>query len=237
MAMLEVKELRVRYGPIAAVKDISFHVDEGEVVSLIGRNGGGKTTTLCAISGLLPVAGGEIIAEGRRLRGLKPHEVVQRGVAHVPEGRRVFPRLTVIENLELGAYTRKSDPEVASDRERVFELFPILHERKEQLAGTLSGGEQQMLAIARALMCRPRLLMLDEPSMGLAPLVGARILETLRGINAAGVTVILVEQNVRAALMLSTRAYVIEGGMVAFSGDSADLLSDERVKQTYLGED
>jgi branched-chain amino acid transport system ATP-binding protein len=237
MAMLEINALSVRYGPIEAVKNVSFSIERGEIVSLIGRNGAGKTTTLNAISGVLPVAGGEVASDGRKLSGLKPHQIVELGIAQVPEGRRVFPRLTVWENLELGAYIRPKDREVPADRDRLLQLFPILAERREQLAGTLSGGEQQMLAIARALMCRPRLLMLDEPSMGLAPLVGDKILNTLRQINQAGVTILLVEQNVKAALRLSSRAYVIEAGIVALSGPSEMLLADERVKKTYLGED
>jgi len=235
--MLRVEDLQVSYGPIRALRGVSFAVEQGAVVGLIGSNGVGKTTTLNAISGLLPIAGGRILFEGQPIHGLAAESIVERGVVQVPEGRRVFQRMTVQENLQLGAFTRPRDPDVPKDLEGMYRLFPILEERREQLAGTLSGGEQQMLAIARALMARPRLLMLDEPSMGLAPLMVAKIFATLREINRSGTTILLVEQNAHAALNLAHSAYVLETGMVTLSGKGEALLRDERVRRTYLGED
>ena len=235
--MLEVSGLRVCYGPIEALRRVSFSVARAEIVSLIGGNGAGKTTTLNAISGLLPIAEGRVLLEGREIQGRPPHEIVELGVVHVPEGRRVFPRMTVWENLAVGAFARPRDPRVPEDLERVYRLFPILKERADQLAGTLSGGEQQMLAIGRALMARPRLLMLDEPSMGLAPLVSRAILATLQEINRAGTTIVLVEQNARAALEVASRAYVLETGEVVLSGEGRALLRDDQVRKAYLGEE
>jgi branched-chain amino acid transport system ATP-binding protein len=234
--MLTVEGLKVRYGPIEALHGISFFVDRGAVVSLVGSNGAGKTTTLNAVSGLLPVADGRISFEGRSIHGLAPEAIVELGIVHVPEGRRIFRRMTVWENLDLGAFTRIRDRDVCRDLERVYRLFPILLERRDQLAGSLSGGEQQMLAIGRGLMARPKLLMLDEPSMGLAPLMTQKIFEVLLEINGAGTTILLVEQNARAALRLASRSYVLETGVVTLSGSGAELLDDERVRKTYLGE-
>jgi branched-chain amino acid transport system ATP-binding protein len=212
-------------------------VETGEIVSLIGANGAGKSTVLRAISGLVPVAGGAIALAGQPIRGRSAHRIVALGVSHAPEGRGIFATLSVLENLNMGAYALGSDREaIAENRRRVFDLFPRLEERRHQLGGTLSGGEQQMLCIGRALMARPRLLLLDEPSLGLAPRLVRLIFETIREINARGVTVLLVEQNARAALRLSHRGYVLETGRVAMSGRAADLLADERVRKAYLGE-
>jgi branched-chain amino acid transport system ATP-binding protein len=205
-------------------------------VTLVGRNGAGKSTILNAISGLLPIRDGRVVIENQPIRGWQPHRIVERGVVQVPEGRRVFPRMTAWENLTLGAFTRWRDPAVSEDLERIYELFPILHDRRRQLAGSLSGGEQQMLAIARALMSRPRLLMLDEPSMGLAPLVAQKIMRTLMEINRAGTTLLLVEQSARAALEVASRAYVLDAGRVVSSGAAATMLTDDHVRSIYLGE-
>ena len=235
--MLEVRDLRVAYGNIEAVKGVSFDVKAGEVVTLIGGNGAGKTTTLRTISGLLPLAGGEVVFEGQSLAGVPAHEIVERGIAHSPEGRRVFPRLSVHENLELGAFSRRDAAGIRDDMERVLELFPVLAERRSQAAGTLSGGEQQMLAMGRALMSRPRLLMLDEPSMGLSPIMMKRILTTVSDLKAQGTTILLVEQNAQAALGLADRAHVIETGSIVLSGTGEELLGNERVRKAYLGED
>jgi branched-chain amino acid transport system ATP-binding protein len=241
--MLEVEGLEVAYGQIRAVKGVSFAVEAGQVVSLIGANGAGKTTTLRTLSGLLRPVRGSVTFEGRRIDGVPAHEIVELGIAHVPEGRRIFPRMTVLENLELGAFSRvgrgRKDgaSELRSDFERVFELFPVLAERRNQAGGTLSGGEQQMLAIGRALMSRPRLLMLDEPSMGLSPIMMTRIFDTLAELKAAGTTVLLVEQNAQAALALADRGYVIETGRVVLEGGGEDLLASEDVRKAYLGED
>ena len=232
--ILEVKDLNVHYGGIHALKGLSFEVGEGEIVSLIGANGAGKTTTLRAISGILPFAG-SVSLRGQALKGLAPHEIVKRGIAHSPEGRGVFPNLTVLENLEMGAYIRKDGDGIKRDLEKCFALFPRLKERIAQKAGTLSGGEQQMLAISRAIMTQPTLLMLDEPSLGLAPLIVAQIFEIVKQVNRAGVTILLVEQNARMALEISHRAYVVETGKITLSGAGASLLNDQRVIDSYLG--
>ncbi|MFE5238776.1 MULTISPECIES: ABC transporter ATP-binding protein [unclassified Streptomyces] len=236
-ALLEVNELRVAYGKVEAVKGISFTVDAGQVVTLIGTNGAGKTTTLQALSGQLLPSAGSIRFDGQDLAGVPAHKVVSLGLAHSPEGRHIFPRLTVEENLLLGAYIRKDDPSIAEDIERSYELFPRLRERRSQPAGTMSGGEQQMLAMARALMCRPSLLMLDEPSMGLSPIMMQKIMATVAELKASGTTILLVEQNARAALALADHAYVMETGRIVLSGTGAELLHDESVRKAYLGED
>ena len=235
MSLLEVKDLEVGYGGIRAVKGIDLEVDAGELVCLIGANGAGKSSTLRGISGLVRSSGGSVRYQGEELSRRPAHERVRAGLVMVPEGRGVFPQLTVEENLAMGAYTRR-DGNVAKDRERVFELFPRLEERRTQTGGTLSGGEQQMLALGRALMSRPKLLLLDEPSMGLAPLVVEQIFEVIRAINAEGVTVLLVEQNARAALELAARGYVMESGSVRLSGPARELFADPRVRDAYLGE-
>jgi branched-chain amino acid transport system ATP-binding protein len=233
--MLAVEDLHVYYGEIHALRGIAFEVRAGEIVALLGNNGAGKTTTLKSISGLLPPRQGRIVLEGKALAGVPPHEVVQRGIAHVPEGRRIFNRLTIRENLMMGAY-RRTDDGVANDLERVLALFPILRERGAQVGGTLSGGEQQMLAIARALMARPRLLLLDEPSMGLAPVVVERIFETVLDINRQGTTILLVEQNAAMALSVAHRGYVLETGRIALSGTAEELAENSEVRSAYLGE-
>jgi branched-chain amino acid transport system ATP-binding protein len=236
-ALLEVRDLRVAYGKIEAVKGISFSVEAGQVVTLIGGNGAGKTTTLRTLSGLLRPMAGTITFEGEDISATPAHQIVAKGIAHAPEGRRIFPRLSVQENLELGAFIRRDPAGVKSDEERIFELFPVLAERASQAAGTLSGGEQQMLAIGRALMSRPRLLMLDEPSMGLSPIMMQRILSTVRELKAQGTTILLVEQNAQAALSLADSAYVIETGRIVLSGTGAELLTNDEVRKAYLGED
>ncbi len=236
MSLLSLQQLQVAYGGIRAVKGIDVDVGAGEVVCLIGANGAGKTTTLKAITGLVRAAAGRIVYDGADIVGRRVHEIARRGLALVPEGRGVFAQLTILENLSMGAYARRDRPAVEGDVERAFALFPRLKERRAQTAGTLSGGEQQMLAIARALMSRPKLLLLDEPSMGLAPLMVERIFEVVRNIAAEGVTMLLVEQNARLALETSHRGYVLEGGLVAFSGESRALLGDPRVREAYLGE-
>ena len=236
MSFLEVRDLTVAYGAIQAVRGVSFVVGRGEIVSLIGSNGAGKTTTLRTISGLLRPVSGEILLDGEPLHRLPAHEILARGVAHSPEGRRVFTRMTVEENLRLGAYTRRDEPGVVTDLERIYALFPVLGERRGDKAGLFSGGEQQMLAIGRALMSRPKLLMLDEPSMGLAPIMAQRILETVRELRESGTTVLLVEQNALAALSLSDYAYVIDLGRTTLSGTGAQLLADPRVRAAYLGD-
>lgn len=236
-SILEVQDLHVYYGHVHALKGVSFHVRPGEIVALLGANGAGKSTTLRAISGLVRPRQGDIRWQGRSLRNVPAHAIVSLGVSHAPEGRKVFSTLTVEENLNLGAYTRRGDREyVARSKERVFALFPRLAERRHQLAGTLSGGEQQMLAIGRALMSSPRLLLLDEPSLGLAPLLVRVIFQTIREINQQGVTILLVEQNVRAALQLAHRAYVLETGRLALEGPAEELRRDPRVRKAYLGE-
>jgi branched-chain amino acid transport system ATP-binding protein len=233
--VLEVQDLHVYYGQIHALKGVSFEVTQGEIVTLLGNNGAGKTTTLKTVSGLLAARRGEVRLEGTSLAGVPAHDVVRRGITHVPEGRRIFNRLTVAENLEMGAYIR-SDAGVAQDLERVFAVFPRLKERRTQVAGTLSGGEQQMLAIGRALMARPRLLLLDEPSMGLAPVLVEQIFDTVQTINRQGVTILLVEQNAAMALSIATRGYVLETGRVALEGDAARLADNADVRRAYLGE-
>jgi branched-chain amino acid transport system ATP-binding protein len=233
--LLRVDGLRVNYGAIEALRNITFDVDEGEIVTLLGANGAGKTTTLRTISGLLRPKAGTITFDGRPMAGVAAHDIVAAGIGHVPEGRRIFPRMSVHENLLMGAYRRRGD--LGPDIERVFDLFPVLRERREQEGGTLSGGEQQMLAIGRALMSRPRLLLLDEPSMGLAPLIVVKIFEIIREINAAGTTVLLVEQNAAQALRLATRGYVLETGEVVMTDTAAALLSNDRVRAAYLGDD
>jgi len=234
--LLEVADLRVAYGRIEAVRGISFTVRRGEVVALIGSNGAGKTTTLRTISGLLRPTGGEISFDGERVDRVPAHRLVGMGLAQVPEGRRLFPRLTVQENLDLGAYLR-NDGDVSADLARITELFPILEERRTQAAGTLSGGEQQMLAIGRALMSRPRLLMLDEPSMGLSPIMMRVIFDTLGELKDRGTTLLLVEQNAQAALKLADRGHVMETGRIVLSGTASELLADDGVRKAYLGED
>ncbi len=236
MSLLEVRGLRVAYGAIEALHGVDLVVDEGQVVTLIGTNGAGKTTTLRTLSGLMKPVAGEVVFDGRRIDTEPAHKVVQRGVAHSPEGRKIFPLMTVEENLQLGAYARRDDG-VARDVEGVFERFPRLLERRTQKAGTLSGGEQQMLAIGRALMSRPRLLMLDEPSMGLAPIMIQLIFDTIRELKEQGTTILLVEQNAQAALELADHAYVLETGRIVLEGPGQDLLHDEAVRRAYLGED
>jgi branched-chain amino acid transport system ATP-binding protein len=233
--LLEVSNLAVAYGDVRALWDISLHVDPGEIVALIGSNGAGKTTLMRAIAGLQRPLAGSIAFDGARLDALPPHEIVERGAVLVPEGRRLFGGMTVLENLELGAFTSRARQERMRTLKRVFEIFPLLAERRHQHAQTMSGGEQQMLAIGRAMMGLPRLLMLDEPSLGLAPLIVQHIFEVVRAINAEGVTVLLVEQNARAALELADRAYIVEGGRVVGAGAGAALLHDEAVRQAYLG--
>lgn len=233
--LLEIKGLEIGYGGIHAVKGIDFHIGQGELVALIGSNGAGKTTTLKALAGLIAPAGGQIDYDGRVLNAVPAHQRVSMGIALVPEGRGVFARLTVAENLLMGAYSRCDQAQINDDLARMYALFPRLVERRDQLAGTLSGGEQQMLAMARALMSRPRLLMLDEPSMGLAPLMVKKIFETIREVAAQGMSILLVEQNARLALQVSSRSYVMEGGSIALSGVSADLLGSDAVQRAYLG--
>jgi len=233
--VLQIEGLDVFYGQIHALKGVGLEVRRGEIVAILGNNGAGKTTTLKSISGLLAPRRGSIALEGRALSGVPPHEIVLRGIGHVPEGRRIFNRLTVRENLMMGAYLRKDDG-VPADLERVFALFPVLQERLGQVAGTLSGGEQQMLAIGRALMANPRLLLLDEPSMGLAPVVVERIFETVLDINRQGTTILLVEQNAAMALTIAHRGYVLETGTVALSGTAAELAENPDVRRAYLGE-
>ena len=235
MAMLEVEDLEVYYGMIQALKGISFQVNEGEVIALIGANGAGKTTTLHTVSGLLTPKHGSVTFEGTEITKIPAHKIVELGMAHVPEGRRVFPSLSVLQNLKLGAYTRKDKDEIRETLEMVYSRFPRLEERKNQPAGTLSGGEQQMLAVGRALMSRPKLMMLDEPSLGLAPLVVQDIFSIIREINRQGVTVLLVEQNANMALKIADLAYVLETGTITMSGTGAELLADSRVKEAYLG--
>ncbi|MGH7767869.1 MAG: ABC transporter ATP-binding protein [Candidatus Binatia bacterium] len=232
--MLKVDALHVYYDAIHALQGVSFTVGQGEMVTLLGANGAGKSTTLKTISALLRPRNGRIELEGRPLQNLPPHEIVRRGVAHVPEGRRVFPRLSVMENLKIGAYTRQTNT-IGGDIDRVFTLFPRLKERIQQKAGTLSGGEQQMLAIGRGLMARPRLLLLDEPSMGLAPILVEQIFATIQEINKEGVTVLLVEQNAAMALAICHRGYVLETGKIILQGSAAELSGNDRVRQAYLG--
>jgi branched-chain amino acid transport system ATP-binding protein len=233
--MLEVKNIQVAYGKIIAVKDISVTVNEGEIVTLIGSNGAGKSTTLRTISGLIKPKSGEITFNGKRIDGMPGHDIVSLGICHSPEGRRIFPRMTVKENLELGAFLRNNKAEVAADMERVLDLFPRLKERIKQTAGTMSGGEQQMLAVSRALMGDPKLLLLDEPSMGLAPVLVELIFDTIVKIRKQGITILLIEQNATAALEVADRAYVLESGKVKMSGSAKELSSDDKVTKAYLG--
>ncbi len=235
MALLEVDHLVARYGRITALQDVSLTVDEGEIVTLIGANGAGKTTTLRAISGLVKAASGAVRFGGADMTRLAPDAIVRAGIGHSPEGRRVFPRMTVRENLELGAYTRSAKSEIASDLERVLTIFPRLKERYAQKAGTMSGGEQQMLAIARALMSRPRLLLLDEPSLGLSPKLVQTIFDVIRDISTRGTTILLIEQNARQALAVAARGYVLEVGRIAHAGPAAELMASEAVRAAYLG--
>lgn len=236
MAMLEVKDLNVYYGMIQALKGISFEVNEGEVIALIGANGAGKTTTLHAITGLIPAKSGSITFEGADIRKTPGHKIVSMGMAHVPEGRRVFAQLSVYENLKMGAYTRKDKEEIKETLEMVYKRFPRLEERKNQLAGTLSGGEQQMLAMGRALMSHPKMIVMDEPSMGLSPIYVNEIFQIIKDVSADGVTVLLVEQNAKKALSIADRAYVLETGKIILQGDAKELMNDESVKKAYLGE-
>ena len=234
--MLEVTGLRVAYGGIQAVRGISFHVNDGEMVALIGANGAGKTSTLKALSRLLTAAGGSVRFCGKEISALAPHQLIAEGIALVPEGRGVFPRMSIAENLLMGAYIRQDKDRIAADKDHVFSLFPRLAERSQQLAGTLSGGEQQMLAIGRALMSRPKLLLLDEPSMGLAPLMVQKIFEVIRTVADEGMTVLLVEQNAKLALEVSQRGYVMESGEITLTDDSSKLLENPKVREAYLGE-
>ena len=233
--MLDVKDLNVYYGPIHAVKGVSFHVDEGEIVTLIGANGAGKSTILKTVSGLMKPKGGEVDFLDKKISGVAPHKIVKMGIAHVPEGRRIFTRMTVEENLEMGAFTAPNSS-VEEGKELVFRQFPRLKERRKQTAGTLSGGEQQMLAMGRALMSKPTLMMLDEPSMGLAPILVEQIFDIVKELNSAGTTILLVEQNARMALSIAHRAYVLETGTISMSGDAHELAEDDRVRKAYLGE-
>ena len=234
--MLEVTGLHVAYGGIQAVRSITFHVNEGETVALIGANGAGKTSTLKAISRVLDAVGGDVHFCGEKISRIAPHHVIRKGIALVPEGRGVFPRLTVQENLRMGAFVRDDTAGVEQDLHTVFDYFPRLKERESQLAGTLSGGEQQMLAIGRALMSRPKLLLLDEPSMGLAPIMVQKIFEVVRAVAATGMTILLIEQNAKLALESSQRGYVMESGEITLHGESAQLLGDPKVRAAYLGE-
>ena len=236
MKMLEVNDIKVYYGMIQAIKGISFEVNEGEIISLIGANGAGKTTTLHTITGLLSHKSGSIYFMGEDLSKMPAHKIVEMGMAHVPEGRRVFAHLSVLQNLKLGAFTRKDAKEINKNMDMVFNRFPRLKERKNQLAGTLSGGEQQMLAMGRALMSSPKILLLDEPSMGLSPIYVSEIFNIIEELSSAGTTVLLVEQNAKKALSISDRAYVLETGKIALEGNSKDLLNNSEIKKAYLGE-
>ncbi|MFE0582089.1 MULTISPECIES: ABC transporter ATP-binding protein [unclassified Streptomyces] len=236
-ALLKVEDLKVAYGKIEAVKGISFEVNEGEIVCLVGTNGAGKTTTLRTLSGLLKPTAGSVTFDGQPLVGVPAHKIVALKLAHSPEGRHIFPRLTIEENLQLGAFLRNDKDGIEKDIQRAYDLFPILGERRKQAAGTLSGGEQQMLAMGRALMCQPKLLMLDEPSMGLSPLMMQKIMSTISELKASGMTILLVEQNAQAALSLADQAHVMEIGKIVLSGTGQDLLHNEDVRKAYLGED
>lgn len=236
MAMLTVENLEVYYGVIRALKGVSFTVNEGEVVALIGANGAGKTTTLHTVTGLLRAKTGSITFEGHDLTHTPAHKIVSMGMAHVPEGRRIFQQLTVLENLKLGAYTRRDKQAIEETLAKVYERFPRLEERKKQVAGTLSGGEQQMLAMGRALMSNPRIILMDEPSMGLSPLLVSEIFDIIKEIKAAGTTVLLVEQNAKKALSIADRAYVLETGSIVLEGEANTLMNDDSVKKAYLGE-
>ena len=234
--MLEVKDLQVYYGMIQAIKGVSFHVDEGEVVALIGANGAGKTTLLHTVSGLLAPKEGSVIFEGKEITRIPGHKIVSMGMAHVPEGRRVFAQLSVLQNLKMGAYTRKDKHEIQQTLRTVFDRFPRLEERQNQMAGTLSGGEQQMLAMGRALMSHPKIILMDEPSMGLSPIFVNEIFDIIQKVSKSGTTVLLVEQNARKALSIADRAYVLETGKIVLEGKAGDLLNDDSVKKAYLGE-
>ncbi len=236
MALLEIKDLSVSYGMISALKGISFEVNEGEVIALIGANGAGKTTTLHTITGLLPAKTGSIMFDGVDLTKVPAHKIVEMGIAHVPEGRRIFQQLSVLDNLKLGAYIRKDKAGIAQDLENVYARFPRLEERKNQIAGTLSGGEQQMLAMGRALMSKPKIIVMDEPSMGLSPILVSEIFDIIESIRKDGTTVLLVEQNAKKSLAIADRAYVLETGKIVLSGNASDLINDESVKKAYLGE-
>ena len=236
MAMLEVKDLQVYYGVIQALKGISFEVNQGEVIALIGANGAGKTTTLQTLTGIIPSKAGSIRFEGKDITKVPAHKIVEMGMAHVPEGRRVFADMTVYENLLMGAYTRKDKNENALSQSNVYKRFPRLEERKNQRAGTLSGGEQQMLAMGRALMSKPRIILMDEPSMGLSPIFVNEIFDIIKEVSESGTTVLLVEQNAKKALSIADRAYVLETGNITLSGKAEDLLNDESVQKAYLGE-
>ncbi|MFM8953129.1 MAG: ABC transporter ATP-binding protein [Planctomycetaceae bacterium] len=236
MPLLEVTDLVAGYGPIRALDGVSLTIEESELVAIIGANGAGKTTLLMAISGIVPLRSGGIRFAGRPLAGLEPHEIMRLGIGHSPEGRRIFPRLSVRENLELGGFTQTDRARLARDIDEACGLFPVLGDRMDQLGGTLSGGEQQMLAIARALVGRPRLLLLDEPSLGLAPLIVARVFEVIASLAARGIAVVLVEQNARAALRLASRGLVLETGRITLTGSGAELAADRRVRDAYLGE-
>ncbi len=234
--LLKVKGLKVAYGGIQAVKGVDFEVHEGELVSLIGSNGAGKTTTMKAITGSLPINDGDIEYLGKSIRGQGPWDLVKQGLAMVPEGRGVFTRMTIIENLQMGAYIRNDHAEILQDVDKVFTIFPRLKERRDQLAGTMSGGEQQMLAMGRALMSRPRVLLLDEPSMGLSPIMVDKIFEVVRDVYAQGVTILLVEQNASRALAIADRGYVMDSGLITMTGDAKTMLHDPKVRAAYLGE-
>ena len=236
MAMLEIKDLEVCYGVISAIKGVSFEVNQGEVIALIGANGAVKTTILHTITGLIPAEKGSILFDGKELTKTPAHKIVSMGMAHVPEGRRVFAQLSVLENLKLGAYTRKNKAEIEESLQMVYDRFPRLEERKNQVAGTLSGGEQQMLAMGRALMSKPRIILMDEPSMGLSPLLVSEIFDIIKVISEGGTTVLLVEQNAKKALSIADRAYVLETGNITLSGKASDLMNDDSVKKAYLGE-
>ena len=236
MAMLEVRDLEVNYGSINAIKKISFDVNEGEVIALIGANGAGKTTTLHTITGLLKAKSGSVMFEGKDLLRTPPHKIVEMGMAHVPEGRRIFQQLTVYKNLTLGAFTRKDKGAIDETLKMVYSKFPRLEERKKQVAGTLSGGEQQMLAMGRALMSKPKIVLMDEPSMGLSPLFVSEVFKIIEEIRAGGTTVLLVEQNAKKALEIADRAYVLETGKIVLSGDAKELMNNDSVKKAYLGE-
>ena len=236
MAMLEVKDLEVYYGVIQAIKGISFHVDKWEVIALIGANCAGKTTTLHTVTGLISPKNGHVLFEGKDITKVPAHKIVSMGMAHVPEGRRVFAELSVYENLKMGAYTRKDKNEIEESLKNVYKRFPRLEERKNQMAGTLSGGEQQMLAMGRALMSKPKIILMDEPSMGLSPIMVNEIFDIIRSVSESGTTVLLVEQNAKKALAIADRAYVLETGKIVLEGKAKDLLEDDSIKQAYLGE-
>ena len=236
MAMLEIQDIEVYYGMIQAIKGVSFSVEQGEVIALIGANGAGKTTILHTVSGLLTPKKGKVIFEGKDISKVPGHKIVSMGMAHVPEGRRVFAQLTVLENLKMGAYTRKDKKEIDETLQKVFKHFPRLQERQNQLAGTLSGGEQQMLAMGRALMSHPKIILMDEPSMGLSPIFVSEIFDIIKEVSKSGTTVLLVEQNAKKALSIADRAYVLETGKIVLSGDAKELMNDDSIKKAYLGE-